>query len=65
MKYNKQRNLCASITRKTKRSYYENLDLKDINDSKKILGYSEASFLKQDKVNRIHHSRRKWKTYKQ
>ena len=36
MKYNKQRNLCVSLTRKAKRSYYENLDLKDITDSKKF-----------------------------
>ena len=36
MKYNKQRNLCVSITRKAKRSYYENLDLKDITESKKF-----------------------------
>ena len=36
MKYNKQRNLCVSITGKAKRSYYENLDLKDITDSKKF-----------------------------
>ena len=36
LKYNKQRNLCVSITRKAKRSYYENLDLKDITDSKKF-----------------------------
>ena len=35
MKYNKKRNLCV-ITRKVKRSYYENLDLKDITDSKKF-----------------------------
>ena len=28
MKYNKQRHLCVSITRKPKRIYYENLDLK-------------------------------------
>ena len=33
MKYNQQRNLCVSITRKAKRSYYENLDLRDITDS--------------------------------
>ena len=33
---NNQRNLCVSITRKAKRSYYENLVLKDISDSKKI-----------------------------
>ena len=36
LKYNKQRNLCVSITRKAKRSYYENLDLKEITDSKKF-----------------------------
>ena len=35
MKYNKQRNLCVSIIRKAK-SYYENLDPKDITDSKKF-----------------------------
>ena len=35
MKYNKQRNFCVSITRKAKRRQYENLDLKDITDSKK------------------------------
>ena len=34
MTYNRQRNLC--ITRKTKRDYYENLDPKDITDSKKF-----------------------------
>ena len=36
MEYNKQRNLCVSITIKAKRSYYENLDLKDITNSKKF-----------------------------
>ena len=35
MKYNKQRNLCGS-RRKAKRSYYENLHLKDITGSKKF-----------------------------
>ena len=35
MKYNKQRNLCVRIIRKAK-SYYENLDPKDITDSKKF-----------------------------
>ena len=34
MKYNKQKKLCVSITTKAKRSCYENLDLKDITDSK-------------------------------
>ena len=36
MKYNNQRNLCVCITRKAKRSYYKNLDLKDITNSKKF-----------------------------
>ena len=36
MKNNKQRNLRVSITRKAKRSSYENLDLKEITDSKKF-----------------------------
>ena len=35
MKYNKQRNFCVIITRQAKIRYYENLDLKDITDSKK------------------------------
>ena len=34
--YNKQRNLCVSITRKAKRSYYVNLGVKGITDSKKL-----------------------------
>ena len=36
IKHNKQTNLYVSITRKAKRSYYENMDLKDITDSKKF-----------------------------
>ena len=36
LKYNKQRNLCVSLLRKTKRNYYENLDLNDKNDNKKF-----------------------------
>ena len=36
MKFNKQRNLCVSITRQAKRSCYEILDPKDITDSKKF-----------------------------
>ena len=33
LKYNKERNLCVSLLRKTKRNYYENLNL---NDNKKF-----------------------------
>ena len=36
MKYDERKNLCVSITRKAKRSYFEDLDLKDTIDSKKF-----------------------------
>ena len=35
MKYNKPRNICVALLRKTKRKYYEDL-LSDVNDSKKF-----------------------------
>ena len=35
-KYNKQRNICVSLTRKGKRNYYESLDLNNICDNKKF-----------------------------
>ena len=35
-KYNKQRNICVSLIKKAKLNYYENLELKDINDNKKF-----------------------------
>ena len=34
--YNKQRNICVSLVKKPKGNYYENVDLKDINDNKKF-----------------------------
>ena len=33
---NKKRNICVSLVKNAKRSYCENLDLKDINDNKKF-----------------------------
>ena len=36
LKYNKQSNLCVILLRKTKRNYYENLNLNDISDNKKF-----------------------------
>ena len=36
LKYNKQRNLCVSLLRKTKKNYYENLNLNDISHNKKF-----------------------------
>ena len=35
-KYNKQRNICISLTRKAKKTYYERFDLNSICDNKKI-----------------------------
>ena len=34
-KYNKQRNICVGLVKKTKRKYYEDLRLSDVNDNKK------------------------------
>ena len=34
--YNKQRNICVSLTRKAKRNYYESLDLNNVCDNKKF-----------------------------
>ena len=32
--YNKQRNICVSLVRKSKREYHENLDVKCVQDNK-------------------------------
>ena len=34
--YNKQRNICVSILRKARRSYFENLDIKNLSDKRKF-----------------------------
>ena len=34
--YNKQRNKCVSLLRKTKKAYYSNLNAKDVVDNKKF-----------------------------
>ena len=39
--YNKQRNICVSIFRKAKRSYFENLHIKNLSD---ILGHCKTTF---------------------
>ena len=44
--YNKQQSICVSILKKSKKSYYENLDSKSINDEKKVLEKSFSAFLK-------------------
>ena len=36
MEYNKQRNICVALPRKTKRKYYEDLRLSDVNDNQKF-----------------------------
>ena len=34
--YNKQPNFCINLLRKTKKEYFENINIKDINDNKKF-----------------------------
>ena len=33
----KQRNFCVNLLRKTKKEYFENINVKDINDDKKLI----------------------------
>ena len=42
--YNKQRNVCVSILRKSKKSYYENLSTKNMTDNKKFWGTVKPLF---------------------
>ena len=42
--YNKQRNICVSILRKAKRSYFENLDIKNLSDNRKFWGTVKPLF---------------------
>ena len=42
--YNKQRNVCVSILRKAKRSYFENLDIKNLSDNRKFWGTVKPLF---------------------
>ena len=42
--YNKQRNICVSILRKAKRSYFENLDIKNFSDNRKFWGTIKPLF---------------------
>ena len=35
-KYNTERNICISLVKEANQNYYENLNLKDINDNKKF-----------------------------
>ena len=37
MTYNRQRNYCVSLTRKSKRHYYNNFDNKNVTDNKLFL----------------------------
>ena len=40
--YKKQRNFCVNPLRKTKKEYFENINVKDINDNKKMLEDNKA-----------------------
>ena len=48
-KYNKQRHICVSLTRKAKRNYYDSLDLNNICDNKKFWASVKALF--SNKIN--------------
>ena len=43
-KYRKQRNECVKATKKAKKEYFEKLDLKYVNDNKKILENCKTLF---------------------
>ena len=36
LRYKQQRNYCVNLTRRIKRAYYSNLDIKNVNDNKKF-----------------------------
>ena len=36
VKYNKQRNICVNLLKKAKREYYNNIDIKLLNDNRKF-----------------------------
>ena len=42
--YNKQRNYCVSLTRKTKQQYYNNLDHRKVADNKSFWKYIKPLF---------------------
>ena len=42
--YNKQRNICVSILRRAKRSYFENLNIKNLSDNRKFWRAVKPSF---------------------
>ena len=61
MKYNKQKKLCVSITTKAKRSCYENLDLKDITDSKIFWATVKSLFFNKIKSTEYITLEKNWK----
>ena len=53
--YNKQRNMCVSILRKCTKSYYENLETKNITDNKKFGGTVKHFFSKKSKIKHLYY----------
>ena len=49
-KYSKQRTICVSLVKKAKRNYYKNLDLKDVDDNKKLWATIKPLFSKKIKT---------------
>ena len=46
--YNQQRNKCVIILKKSKRSYFESLDVKFVKDNKKFCKKKSLPFFKQN-----------------
>ena len=61
-KYNKQkRNICVSLTRKTRRNYYENFELNNIYDNRKF--WANVKPIYSNKIKSVNNLKI-WKTYK-
>ena len=48
--YNKQRNICVSLVRKSKREYYENIDVKCVQDNKKVSPFFSNKIKSKEKI---------------
>ena len=47
LKFKRRRNFCTNFLRKTKQKYFYNLNMKDLNDSKRFWEKNETFFLGQ------------------
>ena len=47
LKFKRQQNFCTNLLRKTKQKYFYNLNMKDLNDSKRFWEKNKTFFLGQ------------------